>query len=266
MKQTGRISLAIWLAIGSTTGLGCRSIQTNQSKLIPQMVASPAGPMRPLHTATLVYRIQPVADRAKVSQAARTTPFGSPQPAAKAGGGAQLLVIRYPNPSGKRDSALAELVVTEPVSPADSSPGSSTRHWHDRWSGWLRESLPGIGWDDGVREAKALTIPVQELKFLLTRCQGLEDVQLASHGSSNTEAMLLVDVNDKPVLQPHRQSPELDALVRKIRDHGRLITCLVGSGAQLAEMARGADSPLLATLGASQDHLLVRMPPAFDQD
>jgi hypothetical protein len=258
MKQSDRNYVVIWLAILSTTGLGCRSLQSNQAQLISQVAASPAGPLLPLHSATLVYRILPASGHMEVSPASLTMPADAVQPPEPAMRSVQLLVIRYPNPSGKRDSALAELVVTEPVLPGS----QRNSRWHNRWSGWLRESLPGIGWSEGVQEAKALTIPVRDLRSLLRSCQGNRDIQRASHEVSDTEAMLLVEVNGQSVVQPRRRSLELDALLYNIRHHGRLVSCLVGSGAELAEMARGTDAALLTALGSGRDHLLVRLPPA----
>ena len=78
--------------------------------------------------------------------------------------------------------------------------------------------------------------------------------------------MLLVNVNGTTVLQPRRQSPELDALVRKIRHQGQLVSCLVGSGADLAAMAGGTDIHKFAAYGTTHDQILVRLPPAARSD
>ena len=257
MKPSIRISLAFYLVIVSASGLGCRSKQSNHSQLIAQMAASPAGPMLPLQSATLVYRILP-----EPQVAAQTVPATLPQPLESAAQSAQLLVIRYPNPNGKRNSALAELVVTELATPSE----QAVEGWSGSWKSWIRESLPGIAWSDGVREAKALTIPVRDLQSLLSSCREESPIQLASHQTSDTEALLLVDIDGQPILQPRRRSPELDALIRKIRGQGQLVSCLVGSGAELAEMANATNAQLLTTLGNERGQLLVRLPPAISTD
>jgi hypothetical protein len=253
MKPSFHISLAFYLTIVSASSLGCRSKQSNHSQLIAQMVASPAGPMLPIQSATLVYRILP-----ETHAAAQTVPATLPQPVESAAQSAQLLVIRYPNPSGKRNSALAELVVTERATSSDQSVGG----WSDSWKSWIRESLPGIAWSDGVQEAKALTIPVRDLQSLLSSCRGESPIQLASHQTSDTEALLLIDIDGQPILQPRRRSPELDALICKIRHQGQLVSCLVGSGAELAEMASATNTQLLTTLGNERGQLFGAVAPS----
>lgn len=257
MKRSNHIALVFCLMMVSASSLGCRSKQSNHSQLIAQMVASPVGPMRPLQSATLVYRILP-----EPRDAVQTVPATLAQPVESAVPSAQLLVIRYPNPSGKRDSALAELVVTE----LEASSDQAAVGWSSAWKSWIQESLPGIAWSDGVREAKALTIPVQDLQSLLRCCQRENPIQLASHQTSDTEAVLMVDINGQPILQPRRRSPELDSLIRKIRRQGRLVSCLVGSGAELAEMANATHAQLLTSLGNERSQLLVQLPPAISTD
>ncbi len=256
MSLCQRWRIITLMAFAAASGLGCSALQPRVAQVLPKMVASPSGQLAPLRSAALFYRRTAPASRGIVETASYVREENAPIEV-------QLLAIRFPNPSGRRDTALAELVVLDP----QAKDNSTKKGWPVRLGGWLRDSMPGVAWGDGVKEAKALTLSVHEMQQVLASCERTDEVQLLSNHSEHNghaktgavETQLFVDINGKTELQPGGRSDALDALIRRVRNQGQLISCLVGSEAELAELAGATDSSAMA--GGRKDNILVRLPP-----
>jgi hypothetical protein len=171
---------------------GCASITPPSSQI------DPGNAISRLRSGVLVYRVY------------STTETKTPDRV-------QILSIKYPHPDGRAGYALAEAVV------GDLSEESETVEppWVARLATFARDTLPGMAFGEGIKEAKAFDIPVSDLEAVLDRLG--EEGYFHQPNSLPSPVELAVEVNGHRQDKPWRRVVELDRLYSDVRAKGSLV-------------------------------------------
>ncbi len=249
VRRTRTLLLSVVLLCQS---VGCSLTSQQSSVVAPKstVLATATGRQQPwLKTAELTYwkpsvpasGIQPVSHTQSTDRAGFT-----------------VLGVRYPHPSGKPGVARVELVV---AGPEESDGGGS-------WFGGLRqaidETLPGMTWGAGIRQAKSLDIPVSELQEVLQNTRTIMLSSVSSQAPPN--ANLIAEVNDRRTTHQTVPLATFETLKKRVAQEGRLIS-YHGTAGELRQRL-GSDPVVLAQRtppndsGAALYHTaLVPLPP-----
>lgn len=133
----------------------------------------------------------------------------------------QRLMIRAPHPDGRRDWAEVSLVI-ESLTP-DGLANSTTSGQAGGWRAWARKiegRLPGIRWGDGVDEAWVSDVPASEIEALVLRLE--RSGYFDESESPKAGGWLAVELDGRLTRRAWAGSPELEALVRRVRERGQL--------------------------------------------
>lgn len=136
------------------------------------------------------------------------------------------LSIRYPHPNGAAGFALAEMVV-ETRTPPNAQTQAQTKkafwqEWSDSLAATARDLLPGMKMSDGVFEAWALEISKSDLDRII---QGMS---LSGYFVNPTKQALGVElaarIDNFQAAKNWTREPELDILLERVRQEGRLVS------------------------------------------
>lgn len=138
------------------------------------------------------------------------------------------LSLRYPHPSGKSGMALAEMVVetrTPPNAQAQSEVKKAVwQQWGESFAAAARDLLPGMKMSDGVFEAWALDISKNDLDRVI---QGMSLSGYFVNPAKQTVGVeLAVRIDNFQAVKSWTREPELDILMRRVREEGRLVSYL----------------------------------------
>jgi hypothetical protein len=211
----------------------------------------------------------PAGQLAPRSDAASGVKLASHQVAAAAdrtGGETRVrtLTLQYPHPQGRGGYALAELVIEKPTAPGEQTPGATPEPaaqpgWYDRCRGVLRDNMPGVAYADNVVAAYALDIPMADVDRVVQLldiqgyfAEGIQPVSYAAVGGAPAAEAPLVAarINGVDIDRPWRVTPELNDLVWRVRNEGRLV-----AHRQPAQRLRPS---------APRTPLLLRLPPVVN--
>lgn len=176
----------------------------------------------------------------------------------------RTLTLQYPHPQGRGGYALAELVIEKPTAPGAPAPGAASDPATppgpvDWLCGVIRDNLPGVAYADNVVAAYALDIPMADVDRIvqLLDIQGYfaEGVQpafyVAGGGAPGADAPLIAArINGVDIDRQWRVTPELNDLVWRVRNEGRLV-----AHRQPAQRLRPS---------APRTPLLLRLPPVVN--
>lgn len=169
--------------------------------------------------ASIVYRIdagkmsEPVAlariDGQLVSYEERAS---APLPKCSTG----TLTVRYPHPDGRRDVALAELVITAKISDATLSPGERAK------KSWLPSWIPVEHKEELAYESWKFDLPKPELDQAMSQLHegGFFTVAKATVIGIDIEASL----DNFERHKSWRQVPEIEAIMQHVRRSGTLVS------------------------------------------
>lgn len=171
--------------------------------------------------------------------------------AAGADGRRQRLMIRAPHPDGRRDWAQVSLVIESLL--AEEKAGvdkhGPARGWR-KWTRQIESRLPGIRWGEGVDEAWVCDVPASEIEALVVRLERsgyFDESNAASAGGS-----LAVEIDGQLTRRVWPGSPELESLIRQVREKGQLASYVpVPEGALLEPTALAGEARLSAPLDAA---------------
>jgi hypothetical protein len=186
------------ILVGMT--LGCSALQT------PTTEISTTSPTT--QTVSIVYRVEKVAANAATDKSASDT-----SPAKRA----VILSLKYPHSKCKPGHARVEMVV-ESVRSLNSDGESLTR----RFANTLESVMPGVRMGEGVLEAWAMEIRYKELEEFIRTLEGQGFfVNLPSAGKET--AMLAAEVGGTTTARHWPEVAELDQLIHRVRENGRLV-------------------------------------------
>lgn len=138
------------------------------------------------------------------------------------------LSIRYPHPNGKAGFALAEMVIETHAPPNAQNQGQSKKafwqEWSDSFAAAARDILPGMKMSDGVFEAWALDISKSDLDRVV---QGMSLSGYFVNPSKQAVGVeLAVRIDNFQATKSWTREPELDILMERVRQEGRLVSYL----------------------------------------
>lgn len=207
MNRSWGLALALCGSAIACT-LGCALVKTQEAQLF-------AGPSR-YESASITYRIAPSTRAASAVQQAsfkEEADAKNNEPQRK-----MTLAIRYPHPAGRAGYARVEYVV-------ESAGAAATKKWLPRWLDQARrmanDSLPGLSMADGVEEAMGLDLPMTELDKLVERLQ--QPLEPAAATTPVPGVVVVAKINGVALVPRHARMTELDAVIGRVRQEGRLI-------------------------------------------
>jgi len=129
----------------------------------------------------------------------------------------RTLAIQYPHPAGKNGYALVELVVEsrDPASKATDDQG-----WLKQLGSLAGETLPGVHWSAGIKEAWALDMPRADLDHLLVQLRETGYFHEPDRIGGTTE--ITAQIDGVAFRRPWDHVPDLDALAERVRREGSL--------------------------------------------
>lgn len=138
------------------------------------------------------------------------------------------LSLRYPHPDGKAGMALAEMVVETRTPPNAQNQAQAKKafwqQWGDSLAATARDLLPGMKMSDGVFEAWALDISKNDLDRVI---QGMSLSGYFVNPSKQALGVeLAVRVDNFQAVKAWTREPELDILMGRVRQEGRLVSYL----------------------------------------
>ena len=214
-------SLLVLVAICACQG--CKTAEklsalTPKSSVLVQTAAANDQQNAWLQSATITYARQtsPVEGEEKIALANYSNP--------SAENALRVLAIRYPHPKGHQDRARVELVV------ADTSTVSKKKAWYQRFGKTLNDTLPGIAWGEGIQEARALDLPLEDLQNILATSKS--DVNPKT--TPTPQVQLTSEINGQSGVINENSLPGLEELAQKVAQQGDLIA-YSGSADQLHE-------------------------------
>jgi hypothetical protein len=235
----GKVSHCIHLlTIATLMGVGGCSLTPVQSSVvapkstvIAQAVGANSATTTWLESATLSYA------RSQTIVSTGSTPAAFAERSPKSG---TLLVlgVRYPHPDGHKDRARVELVIAEPRDAQEATT------WYDHLGQALNETLPGIAWGAGIRQAKAIDLPLAELQQLLSDAQGTVTEAIFTTPSA-AHVQFTSEVNGQHNVIQTAPIAALEKLVARVAREGRLIG-YSGSANELQQGFLQAAQPQLA--------------------
>ena len=262
---TGKVSHCInLLTIATLMAVGGCSLTPVQSSVVApksivvaQAVGANSATTTWLKSATLSYaRSQTIASTGSIPAA-----FAERSPNS---GTLLVLGVRYPHPDGHKDRARVELVIAEPT---DAHEATS---WYDHLGKALSETLPGISWGAGIRQAKAIDLPLAELQQLLADAQGTVNKAISTTPSS-THVQFASEINGQHNVVQTEPIAALEKLVARVAREGRLIG-YSGSANELQQgLQQAAQSQLASDLNFSTAterttrNVLTPFPPVITQ-
>jgi hypothetical protein len=132
------------------------------------------------------------------------------------------LSIRYPHPDGKSGFALAEMVVETRTPPNAQVKKAVWQQWSDSFASVARDLLPGMKMSDDVYEAWSLDISKSDVDRVV---QGLSHSGYFVNPSKQTLGVeLAVRIDNFQAVKNWSREPELDILLERVRQQGRLVS------------------------------------------
>jgi hypothetical protein len=226
------------------TMLGCSVLQT------PTTEISTTSPTT--QSVSIVYRVEEAATNAA------TTASASNGSMAKR---AYILSLKYPHSKCKPGFARAEMVV-ESANSLNGNGESLSR----RFANTLESVMPGVRMGEGVDEAWSMDVRYKDVEELIRKLEGQGFfVSLPPAGKGN--AMLAAEVAGTTTARHWCEVAELDQLIRRVRENGKLVGHTgkaIDVGALIAKSAATSGSApkseLLAT-PVSYAEPIERLPP-----
>lgn len=130
---------------------------------------------------------------------------------------AYVLSLKYPHSKCKPGYARVELVV-ESAKAANANGESFSR----RFSNTLESVLPGVRMGEGIDEAWTMDIRYKELEQLIGQLEQ-QEFFINSQPTPEGAAMLAAEIGGTTTARCWRSVPELDQMVRRVRDNGKLV-------------------------------------------
>jgi hypothetical protein len=210
----GRIAGAVWLAVAL---LGCSALQPRSVR-----IDSAAGTYQGV---TLTYRLdggqlsEPLTvARIAGHQVTQESVPSSPYPDHSVA----RLSIRYPHPDGKAGYALAELVVATRTPPNAQAKKAAWQQWIDSFAATARDILPGVKLSDDVHEAWAMDISKGDLDRVIAGM--VQSGYFANPSKASVGVELAARIDNFQANKQWSREPELDILMERIRQEGRLVS------------------------------------------
>ena len=220
MRGGWGLAAALLAAALLAAGSGCESMR-------PQTVQIDAASGR-FQSAQLTYAL----DTGRLSQPVQTARIEGQQvsyqqlPSTPLPDHSQArLLVQYPHPGNRAGYALAEVIIESDHRSAKTDDGAG-KSGFQKFIGGLTETLndilPGMTYNDGVREAWALDIPKEDLDQLVGH---LAHSGYFQSGPAPTPGVdVLTRLDGKIIRKPWRQVPELDAFIERVRHEGKLVS------------------------------------------
>ena len=177
------------------------------------------------------------------------------------------LIVRYPHPVGKKDVALAKLIVETrtPGNPVAAANKAVWEQWGDAIATSARDIVPGMKTNDDVYEVWSLDIAKVDLDRVIAGM--VQNGYFVNPAKTSIGIELSAQVDKFEAVKNWTHEPELDILIERVRRQGQLLSyqhplevggpttavAAANDGSQTILVAHNEEGPALLPAGPQND-------------